>query len=306
MIRVLKSSMPGLLVLICFSWLQAQAVAAELRIAQGWPHLQQHGRAEVQRQQQELQARYARLTAAEAETLLALELALQSADHHQYQQHHQMLQQALVQHQQLLQKVADGWLRTDWLHERWVRLAANAKTEAERQLFLRIFAEQFQSEPDLPAGLVRAFAYALHQLQQQLYRDNQRWLKQHIAEHGWFDISRTSADASQAAWLMIQHADWDVPWQQQMLQLLQAKVAAGEFQPDYYAYLADRIAVNTHQPQLYATQGACDLTTGRWQPHRVMQPEQLAARRQQAGLEPFAQYQQKFRCKKALSAGQQR
>lgn len=261
-----------------------------------WSDLQRHSLSELQSQQQALQQRFARLNAAEAEQLLALQLALQSTDQADYQANRQQVQQAVAAYQTMVQQIEAGWVRADWLDNHWLRLRAEAKTAAEQQLFIRTFLEQFEPEPDVAAKLHKAFAVALQPIKQQIYRQNQRWLQQQLQAAGWFDISKTSADASQAAWLMVQHADWDPQWQQQVLQLLQPKVKQGEFQPRYFAYLADRVAINTGQAQRYGTQGACDHQSGQWQPFAVANAAQLEQLRQEMGLEPLAQYRAKFRC----------
>src|SRR3712207_4370224 len=88
-------------------------------------------------------------------------------------------------------------------------------------------------------------------------RSNAVWLKAAIARMGWFDISRYGEDASQGAWLLVQHSDHDLGWQRQMLAVLEPRVRRGDMQGKYYAYLADRVATNSKLPQLYGTQGRC-------------------------------------------------
>lgn len=286
-----------------FSWMISSGIvaganaSAEPSQSIDWSYLQQHSLSELQSQQQALQQRFARLNAAEAEQLLALELAFQSADQADYQANRQQVQKAVAAYQTMVQQVEAGWVQAAWLGNSWLRLRADAKTAAEQQLFIRTFLEQFEPEPDVAAKLHKAFAVALQPIKQQIYRQNQRWLQQQLQTTGWFDISKTSADASQAAWLMVQHADWDPQWQQQVLQLLQPKVKQGEFQPRYFAYLADRVAINTGQSQRYGTQGACDNQSGQWQPFAVENAAQLDLKRQEMELEPIEQYRTKFRCK---------
>lgn len=283
--------------MVCSCFVVSAKITADPSLVTQWSSLQQHSTAQLQHQQAVLQQRFARLTAAEAEQLLALELAFQSVDEETYQANRQQVQQAVVAYQVMLQQVEAGWVQAAWLGNRWLRLRADAKTAAEQQLFMRTFLEQFEPEPEIPAKLHKAFAVALQPVKQQIYRQNQRWLQQQIQVSGWFDISKTSVDAAQAAWLMVQHADWDPQWQQQILQLLQPKVKQGEFQPRYFAYLTDRVAINTGQPQLYGTQGACDHQSGQWQPFAVANAAQLDLNRQAMELEPIGQYRAKFRCK---------
>ena len=114
-----------------------------------------------------------------------------------------------------------------------------------------------------------------------------------LARIGWFDISRYGTEASQAAWLIVQHSDHDLAWQQQVLADLAPRVVRGDMQRSYYAYLADRVAVATGQPQLYGTQGRC-AGRGNLQLFEVSDRADLDRRRAEMGLEPIAAYTERF------------
>lgn len=112
---------------------------------------------------------------------------------------------------------------------------------------------------------------------------------------GWFDIPIHGEAASQAAWLIIQHADHDPAWQRAMLSVLTPRAANGRFQPRYLAYLTDRVAVNAGEPQTYATQGGC-AGPGNWQPRTMLDPANVGTRRASVGLGPLADYIARFDC----------
>ena len=124
---------------------------------------------------------------------------------------------------------------------------------------------------------------------------NAAWLKTVLARIGWFDISRYGAEASQAAWLIVQHADHDPAWQTEMLEALRPRVARGDMQGNYFAYLVDRVAVNAGRPQTYGTQGRC-VGPGDWQPRPLVDPGDLDRRRAEVGLTPIAEYRGRFTC----------
>jgi hypothetical protein len=98
-----------------------------------------------------------------------------------------------------------------------------------------------------------------------------------------------------AAWLLVQHADRDVAFQTEMLRILEPLVPARETAQSNYAYLHDRVAVNSGRPQRYGTQGRCT-AAGVWEPREVEQPEQLDERRAAVGLGPEADYIAVFNC----------
>jgi hypothetical protein len=78
--------------------------------------------------------------------------------------------------------------------------------------------------------------------------------------------SLVSVDGTQAAWLLIQHADHDPAFQRACLELLGHAVHAGEADATYHAYLTDRVLL-AEGKQLYRTQfmlSAAPGSHGRW------------------------------------------
>ena len=61
-------------------------------------------------------------------------------------------------------------------------------------------------------------------------------------------------DGARAAWLLVQHADRNVPFQRKCLSLLENHKATGQVSSADIAYLTDRVLVNESKPQLYGTQ----------------------------------------------------
>src|SRR5690606_30750870 len=70
-----------------------------------------------------------------------------------------------------------------------------------------------------------------------------------IDEHGWPTRSLVGEDGASAAWLIAQHSDLDVGFQERALGLLREAVADGEADPTELAYLEDRVARNQGRPQ---------------------------------------------------------
>jgi hypothetical protein len=114
-------------------------------------------------------------------------------------------------------------------------------------------------------------------------------LKRIVAVHGWPTVSLVGADASAAAWLLVQHADHDVSFQKACLALLAPLAAAGEVDKSHVAYLLDRVRVAERTPQRYGTQGSCD-ESGRWEPFDIEEPHDLDQRRASAGMPTMAEY----------------
>lgn len=120
-------------------------------------------------------------------------------------------------------------------------------------------------------------------------------LKGLLAVHRWFTVSEFGKEADKNAWLLVQHADRDLAFQKQVLEVLTGLYPTGETNPSNYAYLWDRVAVNSGELQRYGTQGKC-AEVGRWEPHPVEAPtEDLEKRRSAVGLQTMAEYRELFK-----------
>jgi len=118
---------------------------------------------------------------------------------------------------------------------------------------------------------------------------NLKILKPIIARYSWHELKMCGGkDAQLHAWLLVQHADRDEPFQREVLVKMREAFLAGEVSGSEYAYLADRVATGEKKPQLFGTQGTCDGDA--WKPDPVLAPEGLDQRRHEVGLEPEATY----------------
>lgn len=113
-------------------------------------------------------------------------------------------------------------------------------------------------------------------------------LKAIVKQYGWPAISRVGADASTAAWTLVQHADHDLVFQEHCLALMKV-LPAGEVQRSSIALLEDRILVGKREPQLYGTQFV--INDGPIRPFPIQDEDTLDQRRLVMGLEPFAEYE---------------
>ncbi|MDE2406690.1 MAG: hypothetical protein KGL91_02370 [Xanthomonadaceae bacterium] len=117
---------------------------------------------------------------------------------------------------------------------------------------------------------------------------NTEWMKTVLARHGWPGKSLVGKDGASAAWLFVQHADMDKPFQKQAIALLEAAVAKGEAEGKDLAYLTDRILVGEDKPQRYGTQ--YHEVDGKLVPQPIEDREHVDARRAAVGLSTLAEY----------------
>jgi len=123
--------------------------------------------------------------------------------------------------------------------------------------------------------------------------DNTRWLRELVEARGWPGRTLAGEDGAGAAWLLAQHADRDPVRQRAFLDALRGAVEQGEASRANLAYLEDRVRVNAGRLQLYGTQFT--VTEGEFGPCPIEDPLRLDARRAEAGLEPFADYEARMR-----------
>lgn len=91
-----------------------------------------------------------------------------------------------------------------------------------------------------------------HPEMESVHRRNAARLREIIAEIGWPTISRVGAEASEAAWLIVQHSIGEPEFVRECYGLMED--AAGEINPQNVAYLYDRICYFEGRPQRYGTQ----------------------------------------------------
>jgi hypothetical protein len=119
----------------------------------------------------------------------------------------------------------------------------------------------------------------------QIDLSNTRRMKQIISQFGWPGQSMVGERGCEAAWLLIQHADHDPPFQKQCFILLERAVENNDAPASLLAYLTDRIRVHEGKPQVYGTQLHANL-----KPFPIEDETHVDERRMKAGLQPLADY----------------
>lgn len=127
--------------------------------------------------------------------------------------------------------------------------------------------------------------------------DNTAWLEQVVARHGWPSRTLVGKDGAFAAWLLVQHADQSPDFQARVLPTLQQLAERGEVEKRNVAYLTDRVLRAQGKPQIYGTQYSAE-PDGHggfvYLPPIVIDPDQIDARRADAGLGPWIEYERQM------------
>jgi len=119
------------------------------------------------------------------------------------------------------------------------------------------------------------------------HRDTER-MKWIVKEFGWPTPEMVGREASANAWLLVQHADADLPFQQRCLELIEPLARTHVIPGSNYVYLFDRVRVNTGRIQRFGTLGKDQGGVVWIQP--VEDPKRVDAWRKQYGLEPLEEY----------------
>ena len=88
------------------------------------------------------------------------------------------------------------------------------------------------------------------------------YMKSLLERYDWIDRDRFGRKISKHAWLLVQHADADPDFQMQALERMEPYLQTGGVKPANYAYLWDRVAVNSGRKQRYGTQPVWDCRDG--------------------------------------------
>lgn len=111
-------------------------------------------------------------------------------------------------------------------------------------------------------------------------------MKEIVAEIGWPTVSKVGAEGANNAWLLLQHADHDVDFQELCLQLM-VEAPAGEVDTKDIAYLTDRVCVNQGRGQLYGTQFTQE--DGKHIPRTIEDEANIDVRRAKVGMGPLSE-----------------
>jgi hypothetical protein len=115
-------------------------------------------------------------------------------------------------------------------------------------------------------------------------------LKKLFKEYGFLGIEEVGKQGSSNFWLMMQHCDKDPKFQEEVLSEMKKHIERKNANPSNYAYLIDRVKVNTGKPQVYGTQMKLNQDGSSYEPKPVIEPENLNKRREEVGLSTIEEY----------------
>ena len=114
-------------------------------------------------------------------------------------------------------------------------------------------------------------------------------IKKIVKENGYPTVDKVGKESSSNFFPLIQHSDNDIKFQSKMLPLIKKQVDKKLIEGWEYAYLYDRIKINTGKEQLYGTQLTYDNENNAI-PKKLKDKENVNKRRQELGMGTLEKY----------------
>jgi hypothetical protein len=116
--------------------------------------------------------------------------------------------------------------------------------------------------------------------------DNTARMKDIVQQYGWPGPELVGTDGSEAAFVLVQHADYML--QKEVLPLVRNAYLTGRLKGQDFALLQDRVLVREGKPQIYGTQ--FNIAGTELIPEPIEDEPNVDRRRADVGLPPLAEY----------------
>ena len=113
-------------------------------------------------------------------------------------------------------------------------------------------------------------------------------LKNILTTYGYPNFDKVGKESSDNYWLCVQHCDHDLNFQKEVLKAMKKELKNKKANPKNYAYLMDRVEINSGKAQIYGTQVTYQNRTAI--PKLLKNPKTVNKRRKEVGLEPIEAY----------------
>lgn len=94
----------------------------------------------------------------------------------------------------------------------------------------------------------------LNRKRDSVFQANGEQAKAIFDSHGFLGMDRLGAAGAKNFWLIVQHSDYDLDFQEKVLAAMKLEVDRDNASAQDYAYLVDRVRKNKGKKQLYGTQ----------------------------------------------------
>ena len=185
-------------------------------------------------------------------------------------------------------------LLVSYVQAKTVSAQAVANPALRRELLQRVAQDQAIRNELIKKGMEKPDQAVLARITA-IDTANTKRMKTIIRRYGWPSPRLVGQDGTDAAFLLVQHAN--LAFQKQALPLVEKAYRKGELSGQSYALLIDNVLVAEGKPQIYGTKAK---PTDQWKGHEpVLQPIKDEAnvdkRRAEVGLFPLSEYRELLR-----------
>ncbi len=129
----------------------------------------------------------------------------------------------------------------------------------------------------------------LFEIKQKIFARHIPILKAIFKTNGYPTFEKVGKESSNNFFILVQHSDVDVKFQEKMLPLIKIQVDKKQVKGGNYAFLYDRVQINNGRQQLYGTQLGYD-NEGNAFSKNLKDKETVNARRSEFGMTPLEDY----------------
>jgi hypothetical protein len=142
-----------------------------------------------------------------------------------------------------------------------------------------------QVAANIPMGKYKELSpEAWQQFKDSVFGTHQHILENMFNRYGYPGYTLVGKDGAFHFWLMVQHCDKTPAFQERVLAAMKKQVEQGNANPSNYAYLVDRVMLNTNRKQVYGTQVMYNTDSCQAMPRPLQDSLTVNARRKEMGL----------------------
>lgn len=164
--------------------------------------------------------------------------------------------------------------------------------------FNKVLADSLRSMTivDQEAAYIRTGKYkdytpeAWSHFKDSVFKTHAQILDKIFKEHGYPGIDLVGKEGEHDFWLMVQHSDHNPAFQEKILTAMKKELERNNADPKNFAYLTDRLYLNTSRKQLYGTQVTYRQDICQAYPRPTQDSTHLNDRRKAVGLPPIEEY----------------
>ncbi|WP_276483293.1 DUF6624 domain-containing protein [Paraflavitalea pollutisoli] len=140
--------------------------------------------------------------------------------------------------------------------------APTAYSQPQKRTFNKVLADSLRRMTivDQEAANIRQGKYKDYTLEawdhfkDSVFKTHAQILEKFFDQHGYPGIDFVGKEGEHDFWLMVQHSDHNPAFQEKVLNAMQKEVQRNNADKKNFAYLTDRLYLNTGRKQLYGTQ----------------------------------------------------